>query len=80
MMLTTPPPDSVHPLAVALSSNQPKLGYYYLYYLSKHTPEGSLEPYSVFAEIFEDFSLRECLVKDLKVSYIDELVQSFPTL
>ena len=67
-MLATPPPDSAHPLAVALSSNQPRLGYFYLNYLSRHTTDGSLEPYSTFAEIFEDLSLRECLVKDLKVS------------
>ena len=67
-MLATPPPDSAHPLAVALSSNQPRLGYFYLNYLSRHTADGNLEPYSMFAEIFEDLSLRECLVKDLKVS------------
>ena len=66
-MLATPPPDSAHPLAAALSSNQPRLGYFYLNYLSRHTTDGSLEPYSTFAEIFEDLSLRECLVKDLKV-------------
>ena len=67
-LLAMPPPDSAHPLAVALSSNQPRLGYFYLNYLSRHTTEGSLEPYSVFAETFEDLSLRECLVRDLKVS------------
>lgn len=67
-MLATPPPDSVHPLAVALSSNQPQLGYFYLHYLSSYTPDASVEPYSVFADIFEDLSLRECLIKDLKVS------------
>ena len=69
-MLATPPPDSAHPLTVALSSIQPRLGYFYLNYLSRHTADGSLEPYSMFAEIFEDLSLRECLVKDLKVSYV----------
>ena len=68
-MLATPPPDSVHPLAAALSSNQPQLGYFYLHYLHKHSPDGSLEPYSVFADVFNGLSLRECLLKDLKVSY-----------
>ena len=69
-MLATPPPDSAHPLAAALSSTQPRLGYFYLNYLNRHTADGSLEPYSMLAEIFEDLSLRECLVKDLKVSYV----------
>ena len=67
-MMVTPPPDSIHPLVVALSSNQPRLGYFYLHYLSKHTNESSLEPYTAFAEIFDDLSLNECIVKDLKVS------------
>ena len=67
-MSVTPPPDSAHPLAAALSSSQPRLGYFYLNYLGKHTADGSLEPYSMFADIFDDLSLRECLVKDLKVS------------
>ena len=76
-MLATPPPDSAHPLAVALSSNQPRLGYFYLNYLSRHTTDGSLEHYSTFAEIFEDLSLRECLVKDLKVSCATYFLYSY---
>ena len=72
-MLATPPPDSTHPLAVALSSNQPRLGYFYLDYLSRHTADGGLEPYAMFAEIYEDLSLGECLVKDLRVSCVANL-------
>ena len=67
-MLATPPPESVHPLAVALSSNHPRLGYFYLDYLNRHTSDASLEPYSSYTEIFEELSFRECLVRDLKVS------------
>lgn len=65
--MVAPPPESVHPLAVALSSTQPRLGYFYLHYLSEHSDGRNLEPYTVFADIFEDLSLRECLAKDLKV-------------